>query len=227
MNKVFNLFLCLFPFLAVHAQIHEIGVFVGGSNYIGDVGPTTYISPNEPALGILYKWNKSPRHAYRISYTQSKITSNDLDSEEAGRNQRGYHFENSIKEVSLGLEFNFFDFNLHEMKNKITPYVYSGISYFRYDELYILSGVTRKDKSAGSFAIPMNLGIKSNITPNFVLAVEVGARYTLTDNLDGSNPKNDNLETLRFGNLNNNDWYVFSGLTLTYTFGNKPCYCAE
>ena len=227
MNKVFNLFLCLFPFLAVHAQIHEIGIFVGGSNYIGDVGPTTYISPNEPALGILYKWNKSPRHAYRFSYTQSKITSNDLDSEEAGRNQRGYHFENSIKEVSLGLEFNFFDFNLHEMKNKITPYVYSGISYFRYDELYILSGVTRKDKSIGSFAIPMNLGIKSNITPNFILAVEVGARYTLTDNLDGSNPKNDNLETLRFGNLNNNDWYVFSGLTLTYTFGNKPCYCAE
>ncbi|MFV5684134.1 DUF6089 family protein [Flavobacterium sp. GB2R13] len=227
MNKVFNLFLCLFPFLAVHAQIHEIGVFVGGSNYIGDVGPTTYISPNEPALGILYKWNKSPRHAYRFSYTQSKITSNDLDSEEAGRNQRGYHFENSIKEVSLGLEFNFFDFNLHEMKNKITPYVYSGISYFRYDELYILSGITRKDKSTGSFAIPMNLGIKSNITPNFILAVEVGARYTLTDNLDGSNPKNDNLETLQFGNLNNNDWYVFSGLTLTYTFGNKPCYCAE
>ena len=213
--------------MAVHAQIHEIGIFVGGSNYIGDVGPTTYISPNEPALGILYKWNKSPRHAYRFSYTQSKITSNDLDSEEAGRNQRGYHFENSIKEVSLGLEFNFFDFNLHEMKNKITPYVYSGISYFRYDELYILSGVTRKDKSTGSFAIPMNLGIKSNIMPNFILAVEVGARYTLTDNLDGSNPKNDNLETLRFGNLNNNDWYVFSGLTLTYTFGNKPCYCAE
>ncbi|WP_035669899.1 DUF6089 family protein [Flavobacterium sp. 83] len=227
MNKIFNIFLCVFPFLAIHAQIHEIGIFAGGSNYIGDVGPTSYISPNEPALGLLYKWNKSPRHSYRFSYTQSKITSNDLDSEEAGRNQRGYRFENSIKEVSLGLEFNFFDFNLHEMKNKITPYIYSGISYFRYDELYILSGVTRKDKSAGSFAIPMNLGIKSNITPNFILALEVGARYTLTDNLDGSNPKNNNLETLRFGNLNNNDWYVFSGLTLTYTFGNKPCYCAE
>lgn len=227
MNKIFNLFFYLFPILAIHAQIHEIGIFVGGSNYIGDVGPTTYVSPNEPALGLLYKWNKSPRHSYRFSYTQSKITSNDLDSEEAGRNQRGYRFENSIKEVSLGLEFNFFDFNLHEMRNKITPYIYSGISYFRYDELYVLSGVTRKDKSTGSFAIPMNLGIKSNITPNFILAAEVGARYTLTDNLDGSNPKNNDLETLRFGNLNNNDWYVFSGLTLTYTFGNKPCYCAE
>jgi hypothetical protein len=36
-----------------------------------------------------------------------KITSNDLDSKEPSRSQRGYHFENSIKEVSLGLEFNF------------------------------------------------------------------------------------------------------------------------
>jgi hypothetical protein len=27
---------------------------------------------------------------------------------------------------------------------------------------------------------------------------------------------------LKFGNINNNDWYVFSGLTLTYTFGEKP-----
>jgi hypothetical protein len=209
----------------MNAQIHEVGVFVGGSNYIGDVGLTTYISPNEPAIGILYKWNKSPRHSYRFSYTQSKISANDLDSKEPSRNQRGYRFENSIKEVSLGLEFNFFDFNLHEIKRKYTPYVYSGISYFRYDELYVVSGETLKDLSAGSFAIPMTLGVKSNVSPHIILALEVGARYTLTDNLDGSNPKNESLA--KFGNINNNDWYVFSGITLTYTFGNKPCYCAE
>jgi hypothetical protein len=227
MTKIFSLFICLFLSIAMHSQIHEVGVFLGGSNYIGDVGPTTYIAPHEPAFGLVYKWNKSPRHAYRFSYTQSKITSNDLDSKEPGRSQRGYRFENNIKEVSLGLEFNFFDFNLHELDRKTTPYVYSGISYFRYDELYIISGETRKDQAENTFAIPMVLGVKSNITPNFILALEVGARYTLTDNLDGSNPKNESLKTLQFGNINNNDWYVFSGITLTYTFGNKPCYCAD
>ena len=86
--------------MATQAQIHEIGVFLGGSNYIGDLGPTTYIAPNEPAFGLLYKWNKSPRHSYRFSYIQSEITSNDLDSKEASRNQRGYRFENDLKEVS-------------------------------------------------------------------------------------------------------------------------------
>lgn len=227
MTKTFGFFICLLLTTTLYSQIHEVGVFLGGSNYIGDVGPTTYIAPNEPAFGILYKWNKSPRHSYRFSYTQSRITSNDLDSEEPSRNQRDYHFENSVKEVSLGLEFNFFDFNLHQLGRKITPYVYSGISYFRYDELYVELGQTKKDGAENSFAIPMILGIKSNITPRLILALEAGARCSLTDNLDGSNPKRENLKPLQFGNINNNDWYVFSGLTLTYTFGEKPCYCAE
>jgi hypothetical protein len=48
----------------------------------------------------------------------------------------------------------------------------------------------------------------------------MGARYTLTDNLDGSKKK-ESLKSSQFGNINNNDWYVFSGLTLTYTFGEK------
>lgn len=210
--------------MMAQAQIHEVGVFLGGSNYIGDIGPTTYIAPNEPAFGVLYKWNKSPRHSYRFSYTQSDITSNDLDSEEASRNQRGYLFENNLKELSLGLEFNFFDFNLHELSTKITPYVFSGVNYF--SAKYTLTNtkadisVEGRTERRKSIAIPMVVGIKSNITPRFVLALETGARYTLTDNIDGSFNQ-------QFGNINNNDWYVFSGVTLTYTFGEKPCYCAE
>lgn len=210
--------------MVIQAQIHEIGVFAGGSNFVGDVGPTTYVSPNKLAFGLLYKWNKSPRHSYRFSYTQSEITSNDLDSKEASRNQRGYRFDNDLKEVSLGLEFNFFDFNLHESRTKITPYIASGLSYFltKYTLTNTNTGLSVEGRTERrkSVAIPMIVGIKSNITPSFVLALETGARYSLTDNIDGSFNEN-------FGNINNNDWYVFSGVTLTYTFGNKPCYCAE
>ena len=208
--------------MATQAQIHEVGVFLGGSNYIGDVGSTTYISPNKLAVGLLYKWNKSPRHSYRFSYIQSEITSNDLDSEEASRNQRGIRFDNNIKEASLGLEFNFFDFNLHESNTKITPYVFSGVSYFLSKYTLTDTGITIEGRTERrkSIAIPMIVGIKSNLSPSLILALETGARYTLTDNIDGSFNQN-------FGNINNNDWYVFSGVTLTYTFGNKPCYCVE
>ncbi len=221
------LLFCFAGLTSVNAQIHEIGVFLGGSNYIGDVGPTNYINPHEFAYGVLYKWNKTPRHSWRISYTQSKITSRDSDSDMPARQIRDYDFENNLKEISLGFEFNFFDFNLHDSRRKVTPYVYSGISYLSYTELFVLTDGTKEDYKEGTFAIPMTLGVKSNIMENLILGVEVGARWSLTDNLDGSNPKNENLKTLQFGNTNNKDWYVFSGLTLTYTFGNKPCYCAE
>lgn len=227
MKKNLSILVCLFLSIYSQAQIHEIGVFLGGSNYIGDVGNITYIAPNEPAFGIVYKWNRSPRHAWRISYTQSTISADDFNSEEPSRRLRGYHFENSIKELSLGLEFNFFDFNLHTLAHKFTPYVASGINFFAYDDLYVELGETIKNRGKNAIAIPMILGIKTNISRSLVLGAEVGARYTYTDNLDGSNPKDSNLSVLRFGNLNNNDWYVFSGITVTYTFGEKPCYCAE
>ena len=37
-----------------HAQINEIGVFVGGSNFIGDVGATNYIAPNQSSNWSYY-----------------------------------------------------------------------------------------------------------------------------------------------------------------------------
>jgi hypothetical protein len=228
MKKILVLFFGLFFQNVMTAQINEIGVFLGGSNFVGDVGKTNYISSNEPAFGIIYKWNKSPRHSYRFSYMQSTITANDLDSDVPGRNLRGYRFKNNIKELTAGMEFNFFDFNLHEvLKRKITPYVFTGVSYFAYDELYVLNGQTKKDKTERTLAIPMIVGVKTNILDHFVLGVEVGARYTFTDNLDGSLPANENLAPLQFGNINSKDWYVFTGITLTYTFTEKPCYCAE
>ena len=226
--KYFLIYISLiFCGFSTHAQINELGVFVGGVNYIGDVGPTTYIAPNEPAIGILYKWNRSPRHAYRFSYTQGSLKSKDIDNDVPSRNLRGYSFENSVKEFSAGLEFNFMDFDLHDSKTKVSPYVYSGISYFIYDEIYILGNTSHVDYQSSAFAIPMIVGLKGRFFQNFIIGVEVGFRYTFTDNLDGSNPKNDNFETLRFGNLNSNDWYVFTGLTLTYTFGKNPCFCTE
>lgn len=225
MNRIYFVILLIVISVKADAQIHEIGVFAGGSNYIGDIGPTDYVAPSDVAIGILYKWNRSPRHAWRISYTYGQISSNDADSEVSGRKQRGYEFENSVKELSLGLEFNFFDFNLHDSGVKLTPYVYSGLSYFRYDEKRIENGRVFTDDGTGGIAIPMTVGIKTNIIDGFVIGFEVGARYTFTDNLDGSN--HPDYEELAFGNLESNDWYVFTGFTLTYTFGNKPCYCAN
>jgi hypothetical protein len=227
MKQIFIYISLIFCALSTYGQIHELGVFAGGINYIGDVGPATYIAPNKPAIGILYKWNRSSRHALRFSYYQGDLQAKDVESAVPSRKARGYAFENKVKEFSLGLEFNFMAFDLHDTKKKVTPYVFTGINYFIYDEIFIANRKSYLDYQSSAFALPMVLGVKANIFENFVVGAEVGARYTFTDNLDGSNPENENFKNWRFGNLNSNDWYVFSGITLTYTFGQNPCFCAE
>ena len=55
---------------------------------------------------------------------------------------------------------------------------------------------------------------------------DVGAKVFLVDSIGYNNIENSKeLEQFSFGNTNSNDWYVFTGFTLTYTFGQRPCYC--
>lgn len=210
------------------SQTHEIGLFVGGSNFIGDIGSTKYISPNKPAFGGIYKWNRSPRHSFRFSLIYSELEGKDSESDDPRRIQRGYDFTNQIIEASLGLEYTFFDFDLHTGKKVSTPYLYTGITVAYHDNFYFNSqgSLISENTSSYAYGIPMAIGFKMNIFESLIIAAEIGARYTFSDELDGSVPDSKNLkEVYGFGNTNNNDWYMFSGLTLTYTFGKKPCFC--
>ena len=210
-----------------HAQIHEFGVYLGGSNFIGDVGATDYIAPNQLVFGGIYKWNRSPRHSYRISLLFSELEGIDKNSDDPSRQLRGLQFNNQIIELSAGMEFTFLDFDLHEGGFVSTPYLYSGISITRHDNFFLNNSGQLEYEGTKSYAygIPLVLGFKAAIAQHFVLALEVGARYTFSDEIDGSVPDAKELESRSFGNLNNNDWYTFTGITLTYTFGRNPCFC--
>nr|WP_298902258.1 DUF6089 family protein [uncultured Psychroserpens sp.] len=210
-----------------HSQIYEVGVFAGGSNFIGDVGRTNYVNPNTAALGLLLKWNRSPRHSWRVSIIYSDLKGYDQKSDDPRRIERDYTFDSNLLEISAGMEFTFWDFDLHQGDLKITPYLYSGISTAKHPNYFFnASGqYTSEGTDSWAFGIPMVLGIKSNITNHLILGFEVGARYTFSDELDGSVPDAKELEVFSFGNTNSNDWYVFTGFTLTYTFGQRPCYC--
>lgn len=211
------------------AQTYEVGGFLGGANYIGDVGKTSYVSPNTAAFGAIFKWNRSERHSFRGTIIRSNIQANDKDSKEKRRQERGLKFDNTITEVSLGLEYNFWEFNMYGGRRASTPYLYTGLTYFWYKALFHnkAEGIIKDYEGGGSIAIPMVVGYKTSVGSKMVLGLEIGARYTFTDDLDGSNPikKLANNDELKFGNINNNDWYVFTGVTLTFAFGRKPCYC--
>ncbi|MGB3590131.1 MAG: DUF6089 family protein [Nonlabens sp.] len=221
--------LCFVVFTPLCAQTYEVGLIAGGSNVIGDVGSTRYISPNEIAVGAIFKWNRSNRHSFRASFIATTLSGNDLDSDDISRELRGLDYSYGFYEASVGIEYTFWDWELYSGTRQFTPYLYAGVAGFRQVSYRLndLGTDLRSYDNAYGVAIPLTLGVKYTLTTRLVLAAEVGARFAFTDNLDGSNPTGDfkDREDLQFGNLNNNDWYMMSGITLTYTFGRMPCYC--
>lgn len=221
----------VFLSIGMYAQQFEVGAFAGGANFVGDVGRTNYILPSTPVGGFMAKWNRSNRHAIRLTLLYAEISADDKKSDDTRRQQRGYSFDNTIAEASLGIEFNFFEYDLSEALPQSTPYVYTGITYFRADHVWLKNGRGGNLVNEGTnwdFAIPMVFGYKEAMTEHIIAALEIGARYTFTDNLDGSWPEEylgRREPALEFGNRNTNDWYVFTGISFTFTFGRKPCYC--
>ena len=229
MKYLATILLIVSSFFPGYSQTYEVGAILGGANLVGDVGKTTYISPNTVAFGVIGKWNRSSRHAFRFSITNAQVKGDDADSHESRRQERGYTFKNNITELSGGLEYTFWEFNMYSGRRVSTPYLFTGLNYFFYKASYIDPASKRfiDYEGAQSFSILMALGYKVMIATNFVLAVEIGARYSFTDDLDGSNPIGnlEDVDRFKFGNLNNNDWYIFTTVNINFTFGRRPCYC--
>ncbi len=231
MKRFLSWIMLIFSLNFSNSQMHEFGLFVGGSNFIGDIGSTEFIKPSSSSIGLLYKWNVTTRYSLRASFMSSKLVASDNRSKDINRVSRDFNFKNNIQEFSTGIEFNFFDFNLHDEQMYYSPYIYTGINYFKYSllKMNFSSKIAEKYDEEWNFALPIILGIKTNFSPDFVVGIEFGFRYTLTDNIDSSNPIKEYSESkdLKFGNLSNKDWYTFSGITFSYTFGRMPCYCKE
>lgn len=214
-------------FAFAKAQTYELGIFAGGSNIIGDVGSTQFVNPRGFTLGGVAKWNRSDRHSFRGSIIGTFLRADDANSSDPSRQIRGLEVDNKMIEGSLGIEYTFWDYELYSGKPQFTPYLYFGVSVIHFSNTRLNSsgrGFTF-DGWDTNFGVPLALGFKTNLAPHITLAGEIGARYTFTDNLDGSNPDEGGAAQLRIGNLNNNDWFMFTGVTISYTFGRKPCYC--
>ena len=207
------------------AQIHEAGIFLGGSNYIGDVGSTNYIYPNDFAGGIIYKYNLSPRIALRGTFTYAQITGDDADSKNAGRKLRDLRFTNTIKELAVGMEFSYFEYGSESKSLQHTPYILVEFAAFNHNIAKLQTAPNEYEYgNKTSFSIPFGLGYKTKIGESLAVGLEVVARYTFTDELDYNHEL---INALTFGNPNNNDWYVFSGINLVYTFGRPACYLSS
>ena len=75
------------------SQINEVGVFFGGTNYVGDVGKTNYISPSNIGASFIYKYNLNPRIAFRSTLSFYAISGDDAKSSNIERTKRNFSFK--------------------------------------------------------------------------------------------------------------------------------------
>ena len=230
----------------LQSQDNEIGLFFGGTNYIGDVGPTTFINPfskdnisgdrqdmSKGVFGIIYRKNLSNRIGIRLGFNYAEIQSSDFWKGSANyRIERGKFFKNNLHEFHIGLDFNFLEFETSSNDFEFTPYIHSGVSFFRYDALHYPIGINEAQSYGkdNDVALPITVGLKIKPLNSFVIGIEISAKHSFTENLDGSYPdfKDSSIYSQRpFGSNLSQDWYVYSGITLTYLFGNYECDCTR
>lgn len=202
-------------------QEYEAGIFIGGSNYVGDIGRTNYIYPNTMSGAVFFKYNWNPRIAVRATYSYLPIKGDDLNAEENFRKTRGLDFTNTINELALGIEYNFYEYDISSEDKSWTPYMLLELAALNYN--YAARETLANQYELGtktSFAIPFGIGLKSKLIGPIAFAVETKFRYTFDDDLDYTT---NTIPSLDFGG-NNSDWYMFTGVSIIYTFGRPPCY---
>tara|TARA_B100000795_G_C22719690_1_gene406906 strand:+ start:272 stop:949 length:678 start_codon:yes stop_codon:yes gene_type:complete len=217
------LILLIFICISNHclSQINEIGFFIGGVNYVGDVGPTNYIQPRSPGMSILYKYNLNPRIAIRGSFSNFSISGDDANSENTIRQQRGYSFKNPIKEIAVGIEYNFYEYDSSSKNKGSTPYILLQVASLDYETPRLKNTDNSfKFTRNTSISVPFGLGFKTRLFEKIAFAIETTFRYTFTDKLDYTTSQ---FPELDFGGTSN-DWYMFSGVSLVYTFGRPACF---
>ncbi len=180
----------------------EIGVFLGGSYYIGDLNPMGHFNQfTKPAGGIVFRYNFNPRLSARGNVLFGAIEGDDSFSNSPAQLQRNLHFKSNISELSGQLEFNFLDYEIGNEKHGFSPYIFGGLAGFHFNpqasyngnwvdlqplgtEGQGLPGAASKRKyKLTQLSLPFGVGIKANLAKNIGVSVEWGMRKTFTDYL--------------------------------------------
>ena len=134
---IYLLFAMFFISVTYKGQRHEIGVQLGMSNLVGDIGRTNYVL-QKPVFsniadygipfygGILYRMNFNPYQTVRLNIGYSHIQFIDALAKEQYRRNRKLWGTNSIVEADLIFEYNFFPVN-DEQKSLLSPYIFGGV----------------------------------------------------------------------------------------------------
>ncbi len=184
----------------------EIGLFAGGSYYIGELNNTPFIG-TLPAGGAFYRHNFDTRFALKGIATIGKIGA---DGKKINGDQ--FAFNQLFYDVSASGEFNFFQYLPANKKYYFTPYAHAGIGFLFYKGAQSVSG-----KNVPYINIPFGAGVKFNFNERWSWGVEYTIKKTFNDNLDYSYAiPTETMPIKQEGYQGTKDWIHVFGVSVTH-----------
>lgn len=175
----------------------ELGGWLGGANYFGDLNTNWRLNRVHLAGGIGARYNFNDRLALRFGLNAGKISASDADSKNIYEQRRNLSFRSIIADGTLQFEFNFLPYVHGHREFYYTPYVFLGPSMFYYNPQAELDGKwhnLREQGTEGQFrgeeynptqgAIAYGIGFKCDLSYRWSLNVELSGRKLFTDYLD-------------------------------------------
>lgn len=200
MKYLYALFLIL-PILA-NGQFAEGGLIAGISTYHGDLAVKAVDGKEiHPAYGGFIRYTPFSLLSFKVSLLYTTISGKDANAtRDLWRRERNLSFQSDIYEISLTTELNLTGFNPDFLRKTFSPYLFGGISVFRFNPEALYEGAWVKLQPLGTegqgmadrpdpysltqVAFPMGFGLKYAINDLWNIGMEFGYRITLTDYLD-------------------------------------------
>lgn len=217
------LFLTFFIFTPSIAQLHEFGAGLGGFNYAGDINPRYNFLNYRPGGMVFYRYNFLKRvTAIRVGFSFGALAGSEAKSREYTAQVRKASFKSTVTELSLMGEYNFINYRDRKQLLKFSPYLTGGIAIFTTSPTVKSVSTAENGTNQGAgVSIPFGVGVKFILDRNWNLGTEFVARKTFTDYLDGVS--NGDIGAKSTGNPLDNDWYFYTGITLSYTIYKTSC----
>lgn len=178
----------------------ELGGWVGGALYFGDLNTNYRLTSPGLAGGLNVRYNLNTRLAVKGSLNYGRISSSDTDSDNQFEVQRNLEFFNDIFETTGQFEFNFFPYVHGSKDHWFTPYIFGGLSAFYHNPKRKLDGVTYSLRDYGtegqidgeeylpiSGSFTFGGGFKWDIAESWSMNIEFGVRKIFTDFIDDVN----------------------------------------
>src|SRR4051812_3604686 len=114
---------------------NDIGVFLGGSYYIGDLNPTRHFFMTQPAGGLFYRYNLNYRVAFRGGFNFGTVQADDSQTTNPDQLERNLNFKSRIVELYTQAEFNFWEYRVGHTDYIFAPYIFAGIAGFQFNPM--------------------------------------------------------------------------------------------